>query len=90
MIKLFSLKNQQQNEAKQGNTGGKRASAAQLRVQKGKICLYISPLSCKRKKFLCIFQIDFIEHFLFLIDQCSKFFPLERISFVSALNNHYN
>jgi len=28
------LKNQQQNEAKQGNTGRKRASAAQLRVQK--------------------------------------------------------
>lgn len=36
MIKLFSLKNQQQNEANRG-TGGKRASAAQLRVQKGSI-----------------------------------------------------
>ena len=35
MIKLFSLKNQQQSEANKGNTGGKRASAAQLRVQKG-------------------------------------------------------
>ena len=35
MIKLFSLKNQQQNEANKGTSGGKRASAAQLRVQKG-------------------------------------------------------
>lgn len=34
MIKLFSLKNQQQNEANKGTSGGKRASAAQLRVQK--------------------------------------------------------
>ena len=42
MIKLFSLKNQQQNEANKGSTGGKRASAAQLRVQKGKNLIFLT------------------------------------------------
>ena len=39
MIKLFSLK-QQKRDGEAGKPGAKRASAAQLRIQKGTIFLY--------------------------------------------------
>ena len=78
MIKLFSLKNQQQNEANRGS-GGKKASAAQLRVQKGKkeydlmfcpvpnLYIYIWLLPIWEEKFeLLFFQQDLISLSLIL------------------------
>ena len=60
MIKLFSLKNQQQNEANKGNTGGKRASAAQLRVQKGLLSDYTIVLSFNKFFQMVTFTFKFI------------------------------
>lgn len=47
MIKLFSLKQQKKDGETSPKTGTqKKASAAQLRITKGKICVLLSECTC--------------------------------------------